>query len=599
MTQDEDHRVDGMRKRWWLEWEVALLVLVVGAIYFPALSTPPLGGEESARGQIAKEMALYDDWVVPRLQGVPIVCYYPPVHNWVIAAVARVYGSLDEVAIRLPSGLAVLLTALLIYGYSRVFLSRLGAFAAASAFATMGHVLQLGRIGETDALYTVFVAGSLLVWHWADARRAPALVAWCAGYGLAALGMLTKGAQAPVYFVGGVGMYLLLTGRWREVFRWPQFVGLTLLVVAYAAWGIPYYLRAGAENAWIMFNGHLPGGAWGYASVSRVASVPQWALVAKHLATFPAEVAACMLPWSILLLAYAERTFRRSIGSAGEHVRFLVCAIGVALLSCWILPGARTRHFASLYPCFAPLIGLVVDRCATALAGQVDLWQRFLKGMGVVMPLCGLAALTATIFGWGPFHSIQCSLLAAICMLSGAMLAALAFWASSRSATGGVSARASTALLDKPAVAPAFRQAMGVLSVTAFLGLGTTGVYHSVLAGLGEPIAENVAALKQRLPAGTRLVSIGRVDSNFLFYYGEPIRLIEPGQWAAPNEADWSYFCVQGNLPQSGYDFPHEDLAVFSCKGIRSGKPGSTVTVGRRLPAAGHVAERPGSPGYR
>ncbi len=550
--------------RWWREWEVWLLAVVVGAIYLTRLGEPPCGGEESARGQIAKEMAMHDDWIVPRLQGAPIVCYYPPVHNWVIAAVARVVGSLDEVAIRLPSALAVLLTALLIYGYSRVFLSRLGAFAAASAFATMGHVLQLGRLGETDALYTLFVAASLLVWHWADTRRLPPLAAWCAGYGLAALGMLTKGAQAPVYFVGGVGMYLLLTGRWREVLRWPQFVGLTLLLVAYAAWIIPYYLRAGAENTWIMFNGHLPGGAWGYASASRVAGVPQWVPVVKHLATFPVEVAACMLPWSILLLAYAGRTFRRSIGPAGDLVRFLLCAIGVALLSCWILPGARTRHFVSLYPCFAPLIGLVVDRCSSALAGQVDLWRRFLKGMGVVMPLCGLAVLTATALGWGPFRSMQCPLLATLFMVASAILAALAFWASGRGET--------------------FPQMVGVLSVTAFLGLGTTGVYHSVLAGLGEPIAENLAALKQRLPADTRLVSIGRVDSNFVFYYGEPIRLIDPGQSAPPNDADWTYFCVQGDLPQSDRDFPHEDLAVISCKGIRSAKPGSTVAVGRRLP---------------
>jgi 4-amino-4-deoxy-L-arabinose transferase-like glycosyltransferase len=589
MTQVENNRVPGIQKRWWLEWEAGVLALVVGAIYLSALGAPPLGGEESARGQIAKEMAMHDDWVVPRMQGVPIVCYYPPVHNWVIAAVARVRGTLDEVAIRLPSALAVLLMALLIYGYSRVFLSRLGAFAAASAFATMGHVLQLGRIGETDALYTVFVAGSLLVWHWIDVRRGSALAAWCIGYGLAALGMLAKGAQAPVYFVGGVGMFLLLTGRWREVFRWQQFAGLTLCVAAYLVWIIPYYLRAGAENTWIMFDGHLPGGAWGYANVSSsgmawipfigMTGVPRWFLVIKHLFTFPVEVAACMLPWSILLLAYTGRAFRRSIGPAREHVRFLCCAIGVALLSCWISPGARTRHFASLYPCFAPLIGLVVDRCAYGLVGQVNLWQRFLRGMGCVMPLCGAAVFTATRFGWGPFGSMQCPLWATVLMLSGAALAAVAFWAST---PGG-----------------AFRQSLGVLSVTAFLGLGTTGAYRSVLVGLGEPIAENIAALKQQLPAGARLVSIGRVDSNFVFYYGEPIRLIEPGELAAASATDWSYFCAQRDLPQSDRDFPHEDLAVISCKGLRSGKSGSAVVVGRRLPAMGQMSQRPGSPGYQ
>ncbi len=580
MMQVESNPLDSTAKRWWLEWEVALLALVVAAIYLPGLGAPPLGGEESARGQIAKEMALYDDWIVPRIQGVPIVSYYPPVHNWVIAAVSRMHGALDEVAIRLPSALAVLLLALLIYGYSRVFLSRLGALAAGAAFATMGHVLQLGRLGETDALYTVFVAGSLLVWRWIDARRGSALAAWCVGYGLAALGMLAKGAQAPVYFVGGVGMYLLLTGRWREVLRWQQFVGLALCIVLYVAWIVPYYFRAGWENTWVMFDGHLPGGAWGYANVSSsgsislplvgVVGVSRWFLVVKHMFTFPLEVLACMLPWSILLLAYVDRAFRGSIGPAGEHVRFLCCAIGVALLSCWISPGARTRHFASLYPCFAPLVGLVVDRYACAMAGQVNLWQRFLRGLGVVMPLCGAAVLAATVLGWGPFASAQYPWMAAVFMAASVVLAALAFWASAPSTP--------------------FRQAIGVLSVTVFLGLGTTGIYRSVLVGLGEPIAQNVAALKQRLPAGTRLVSIGRVDSNFVYYYGDPIRLIESEQVAAANGEPWTYFCTQGESPHSACDFPHEDLAAITCKGLRSAKPGSIVVVGRRLPS-GEVGE--------
>jgi hypothetical protein len=286
-----------------------------------------------------------------------------------------------------------------------------------------------------------------------------------------------------------------------------------------------------------------------------------------------------MLPWSILLLAYAGRTFRRWIGPAEEHVRFLACAIGVALFSCWVLPGARTRHFVSLYPCFAPLIGLVVDRCSSALAGQVDLWRRFLRGMGLLMLPCGLAVVAAAFFGWGPIGDAHCLAPAVIFTVASAVLAGLALWASA----GGEN----------------FPQLIGVLSVTAFLGLGASGVYRSVLVGLREPIAENLAALKQRLPAGTELVSIGRVDSNFVYYYGAPIRLITPGKSAAPNDADWTYFCVEGNLPWSDRDFPHEDLAVISCKGIHSGRPGLTVAVGRRLPAMGRVVQRPGSAGQR
>src|SRR5438132_692595 len=78
--------------------------------------------------------------------------------------------------------------------------------------------LELGRMGETDALFTAFVSGSLLIWHWCYVRGAPARLTWCLGYLFAALGTLTKGPQAPVYFAGVVAAYLIWTRQWRFAF---------------------------------------------------------------------------------------------------------------------------------------------------------------------------------------------------------------------------------------------------------------------------------------------------------------------------------------------------------------------------------------------
>src|SRR5262249_18579312 len=155
-------------------------------------------GEEPRRGQVAREMINSGDWIVPRQQGEPFLSR-PPVQNWAIALVALARGGVDFIAIRLPSVIALLLTTALIYAFGRTFLSRLGALWAAAAYPTMGLVLQFGWLGETESLYTLVVAGSLIAWRWADVKQKP-LVGWCLGYGLAAVGMLTKGPQAPVYF---------------------------------------------------------------------------------------------------------------------------------------------------------------------------------------------------------------------------------------------------------------------------------------------------------------------------------------------------------------------------------------------------------------
>ena len=59
------------------------------------------------------------------------------------------------VAIRLPSVVAVVLTSLLIYGYTRALVSGFAAFVAALAYASMGQVLQIGRMGESEAVFAL------------------------------------------------------------------------------------------------------------------------------------------------------------------------------------------------------------------------------------------------------------------------------------------------------------------------------------------------------------------------------------------------------------------------------------------------------------
>jgi len=139
-----------------LTYDVCLLAGFVLLVYFSRLTNVPLRGEESRRAQVAVEMVRSGEWFIPTQQGDPFfMSSRPPLHNWLIALVGRWYGSIDVFAVRMPSVLAVLATVLLVYAYSRLFLSRIGAMAAALAYGTMGQVLQLCRLGETDALFAL------------------------------------------------------------------------------------------------------------------------------------------------------------------------------------------------------------------------------------------------------------------------------------------------------------------------------------------------------------------------------------------------------------------------------------------------------------
>src|SRR5262249_432081 len=143
-----------------------------------------------------------------------------------------------EWAVRFPSLLATLLTTLMIYGYSRIGLSRHGALAAAVVFATFADMFAMGRQAETEALFILLLSGSLLVWHWGFLRRWPDFATYACGYGLMALAMLTKGIQAPTYFVGSIFAYLVLTGQWRRLFCRGHLLGALAGAAILLAWVI-------------------------------------------------------------------------------------------------------------------------------------------------------------------------------------------------------------------------------------------------------------------------------------------------------------------------------------------------------------------------
>src|SRR3954451_13841374 len=109
---------------------------------------------------------------------------------WTLAIAGSLRGDVDPLAIRLPSLVAVVLTSLLVYAYTRTFTTQTGAATAALAYATIGQVLQIGRLGESEALFALLVSGSLLLWHIGCVRRWHPIVVWSVGFGLAALGAL-------------------------------------------------------------------------------------------------------------------------------------------------------------------------------------------------------------------------------------------------------------------------------------------------------------------------------------------------------------------------------------------------------------------------
>jgi len=402
----------------------------------------------------------------------------------------------------------------------------------------------------------------LFTWHWGVMRRWPEALTHAAGYAFMALGMLTKGMQAPAYFLAAIVIYRVLTGQWRRLFSAAHLLGALAGAVLLLAWLVPYGLTMGwpaVAAVWTADKAYQVNGCindW------------DWQLVATHLLKYPLEIAAGTLPWSLLLLLFLRGDFRRAIGAARPHVLFLSICLAVAFPTCWIPPGGLPRYFAPLFPCLAVLIGLAVQRCVEADAWSPlrAAWRRYLTATACLMIVAATAVvMTALCWAQHPVLSpwAETPIVALAYAVACLGLALLIF----RIRKGG----SATARL-------------AVLAVACFMTMTFAGVVADIRLRRSEDAAEAVRRVKELLPPGQQLVSLGgHTGSLFAYHYGQPF--IVPRPWPTSDaDADWSYFCfLRAGDTWPALPFAWEEIGTVSLDRTRHAVPERAVVVGRRL----------------
>lgn len=547
----------------WKEWQLLVLVAFVVLAYFPRLSDLTLRGEETRRGLIAREMLDTGDWIIPRTQGVPLFSR-PPLQNWIIATLAIIRGDVDAVTLRLPSVIAILLTSILIYRYARHFLQPLGSLAAGLAFVSMAQVLELGRMGETDAMFTLFVSGALLTWHGGLSKGSSSYRIWCVGYALSALATLTKGPQGPIYFVAPVGLYLLATRKWRVAFSPAHLAGIATFAAVLGTWQVPCVLKVGLDGLKKMY----------ITDVGHRFIDANWFSFGEHLVAYPLELLVCLLPWSALLIVWFNRDFRKTLGRSKDFALFLAICLLATFPSVWFPPGSRPRYFMSLYPCLATLIGLAVER--VALATRADawwiVWPIFVRVFAVAMVLAGLGFFVISVVGVD-FWLAQPIWLATLYVIATAALS----WQAWRSVG---------ATRTSPLAA--------LLCIAAFFGISNVSVVINSMQNSTVDIEGSIAELKKQLPPGTELISFNVTHHLFSFYYRDAIPVVPWPENGDVEESKVPYFCADVREFENGRDLPFRwrPVTEICCDRHKMDVPRIRVVIGRRqdVPEPGEAA---------
>ncbi len=167
---------------------------------------------------------------------------------------------------------------------------------------------------------------------------------------------------------------------------------------------------------------------------------------------------------------------------------------------------AQEGYFLPLYPCFAALIALVIERCSTAEPGSLPRrnWDHYLVMTGLVTGVLGAIAVVASVLPFSFLETIHQPRWFAF------TLGIFCF------STGWICIRASASESRE-------LQAASILSI-GLVGAVTAGaLINDNVVKWNDPDIENLE-MKTHVPAPEKVVSLGPIDHRFAYYYQTPIK---------------------------------------------------------------------------
>lgn len=279
-------------------WPALAIVIAVSAfMLFRNLGYPLLEPDEGRYAEIAREMVVSGDWVVPRFLHKPYLDK-PPMFYWLCAGSFRLFGTFDWAA-RLVPATAAFLTAICTFLFGRRMLGLMPAFLGTLLLTLSFGFVCCGRFLILDSVMGLFVVASLFAAY--EATRGDRLrwFWWLASAIVCGLGVLTKGPVGLLLLVPPVMGHAWLN-KLRVQPRFTQWVLYAAVAFCVAA---PWYVIIAIRDP--SFAKHF---FWEHNVVRFLSGVqhphPVWYYV-------PITILSWM-PWGLLLLPLAVFLFARS-----------------------------------------------------------------------------------------------------------------------------------------------------------------------------------------------------------------------------------------------------------------------------------------------
>lgn len=336
-----------------------LLLAVVVLALAVTLGMPPLmDSDEGRNAAVAREMAVTNDYVMPRLDTLPYLD--KPVVYFAAAAGAMELLGPTELAARLPAYLFTLATAAIVFCFAR----RIGAdpYVATIAYLTIPMTIAFSRIVIFDSALTFFVTAALTTMYVAIEERSwrRGTLAWAA-MGLA---MLTKG---PVTFV--LVLFVAIPFAWRR--RALRFVFPLAGIVVFAAIVAPWVWGVSRVVPEFLHYVLVTETAERVATKNLERTAPPWFFLPYFLGG--------AAPWSLVALFSWKRLRQRD-----PAMLFLLLWIAIPFAFFSISQSKLPQYILPLMPAVGLLVGKIWSEARTRAAA---VFLAFMGALLLVSPL--------------------------------------------------------------------------------------------------------------------------------------------------------------------------------------------------------------------
>lgn len=321
---------------------IAVIGLFLLLYILPLGVRPIVIPDESRYAEVAREMLVSGDWVVPHLNGVR---YFekPVLDYWLNALSVMLFGE-NAFAIRFPSAVAVGVSALILFLLVKRFAGGYSAgLLAAAVLLTCLEVFGVGTFSVLDSTFSMFATAAMVSFffaymEWRPKKRAAFLALFGVFCGLA---FLTKGFIAFAIPVVAIVPFLIWERGWKKLVKICWLPLVFALLVSFP-WAVMVHLREPDFWHFFFWNEHIRR----FMSDSAQHNKSLW----YFFLLFPGAA----LPWTFLFPAVISGM--KQMRFENPVIRFAICWF---LLPFLFFSASNGKLLTYILPCFPPLAILI------------------------------------------------------------------------------------------------------------------------------------------------------------------------------------------------------------------------------------------------